>query len=634
MKRSQCQQTLDEIRSYSMTLSESAKKCEGYIQNEIQNLHELLDIKKVDLINEINYILRRRQNTAHKQETIVSLDLRSSEQLRTLLGEAIEDIQNNYLLQTFAYISKRIDDFLLLPATAFDKKSVEFPAIDALGDVKNSLHNLSLQERDEELSFVTSPVKTTGSSFGFNFGSSGAKPSFHRRSLSKPCLNEENRGSTTTRLVRNLSQKHPIFVCSPTNRLGEDETIEGKSAPRKFSVPTLNTGDLTHTQLRPSSSRVPGGKSLSFVEASTTANDHDSWESVRFEDFSIIAEAPVKTKTSRLDESGKPKFRNSVTLYGGPHKTPGVLTARDSQMNNTITRSAEKGRQRTWSFGGHSTSKPQASPKVIIPEEFDSSSSTQTENSNPNLVGLLDKRTIVTVLQSSNEVKLQWNHSVVKDAHLRYSLEFSAGLKVNNIEQFRQLYQGASSTCIVTNLTPKTSYKFRVSPYNIKDDVEENGPWSECVEIKTFDIQCIDRGSISKSANVSLIKNESVVNFFKSGALLGRSPFLFGVHNWQVRIVSIPTQKFDTRNCSSYVQIGVGSKEHKGEDIVGPRISGQALRVGNKIKLEFNVGTRTLSVPGYEPFERIELASCYPVIKFHAGKGSSSAMKCIVQFAS
>ena len=43
-------------------------------------------------------------------------------------------------------------------------------------------------------------------------------------------------------------------------------------------------------------------------------------------------------------------------------------------------------------------------------------------------------------------------------------LQYGIGVKVGGVEQFRQIYKGKAHKCIITDLMPRTSYRFRVAP--------------------------------------------------------------------------------------------------------------------------------------------------------------------------
>jgi hypothetical protein len=68
-------------------------------------------------------------------------------------------------------------------------------------------------------------------------------------------------------------------------------------------------------------------------------------------------------------------------------------------------------------------------------------------------------------------------------------------VKVNNQEQFRQIYKGKAHKCIITDLMPRTTYRFRVAPIVIgtsgddEQQILEQGEWSEISNISTKDNQ-------------------------------------------------------------------------------------------------------------------------------------------------
>ena len=55
------------------------------------------------------------------------------------------------------------------------------------------------------------------------------------------------------------------------------------------------------------------------------------------------------------------------------------------------------------------------------------------------------------------------------------------------VEQFRKIYQGKAHKCIVADLNATTTYRFRVRPVRIIDDVTIEGYWSEVVGVTTLE---------------------------------------------------------------------------------------------------------------------------------------------------
>ncbi len=69
---------------------------------------------------------------------------------------------------------------------------------------------------------------------------------------------------------------------------------------------------------------------------------------------------------------------------------------------------------------------------------------------------------------TSNAVQVIWSHpdemKGFDKKSLTYELQYGVGQKVNKVEQFKKIYQGRAHKCIITDLMPKTNYRFRVVP--------------------------------------------------------------------------------------------------------------------------------------------------------------------------
>lgn len=105
------------------------------------------------------------------------------------------------------------------------------------------------------------------------------------------------------------------------------------------------------------------------------------------------------------------------------------------------------------------------------------------------------KRVFVNTEQTSNAIHLSWLHprnlkkreqkreleeskETITQRELSYVLEYGVGVRVNNEEQFRQIYKGPQHKCIITDLNPKTIYRFRVAPVRKNNEKESQGEWS------------------------------------------------------------------------------------------------------------------------------------------------------------
>lgn len=124
-----------------------------------------------------------------------------------------------------------------------------------------------------------------------------------------------------------------------------------------------------------------------------------------------------------------------------------------------------------------------------------------------------EPRQFTKIIVQSDRVQFQWSHppkgsatvaSEVTDAgsqsscpdpnmlDLQYILEYGCGVKFKGVEQFRKIYQGKAHKCIVADLMPSTTYRFRVRPIRIQisdSDVKETlerGEWSEVIGVSTL----------------------------------------------------------------------------------------------------------------------------------------------------
>lgn len=127
------------------------------------------------------------------------------------------------------------------------------------------------------------------------------------------------------------------------------------------------------------------------------------------------------------------------------------------------------------------------------------------------------KRVFVNTEQTSNAIHLSWLHprgfkrkeERKEKESLRYVLEYGVGVRVNDEEQFRQIYRGPQHKCIITDLNPKTVYRFRVapllgSPAEAEGDApQQQGEWSEILEVMTRDAIAVETRSMGKHARLA-----------------------------------------------------------------------------------------------------------------------------------
>ena len=98
-------------------------------------------------------------------------------------------------------------------------------------------------------------------------------------------------------------------------------------------------------------------------------------------------------------------------------------------------------------------------------------------------------------------------------------LEYGIGVKVDEKEQFRQIYRGKAHKCIITDLMPRTTFRLRVAPIlhiemvlepgHVDEDGDrsekktethtETGEWAEVTNITTKETQTFDVSQTTKS---------------------------------------------------------------------------------------------------------------------------------------
>ena len=117
----------------------------------------------------------------------------------------------------------------------------------------------------------------------------------------------------------------------------------------------------------------------------------------------------------------------------------------------------------------------------------------------------LRKRVFIHVAQTSTSVQVAWSHSskIKSDKKIHYILEYGVGIKMKGEEQFRTIYNGKAHKCIITDLMPRTAYRFKVVPFKVDENgKEEHGECSEIKQINTYDLQDINPSSLGHHANI------------------------------------------------------------------------------------------------------------------------------------
>ncbi|TNV85740.1 hypothetical protein FGO68_gene1972 [Halteria grandinella] len=244
----------------------------------------------------------------------------------------------------------------------------------------------------------------------------------------------------------------------------------------------------------------------------------------------------------------------------------------------------------------------------------------------------LMKRNFVLVAQTSTAIQVAWTHpsknSIYgqKESSLQYVLQYGIGVKVNNQEQFRQIYKGKAHKCIITDLMPRTTYRFRISPILLNDSNQEatQGEWSEITNIQTKDNQTFDLANHSWGANQIAVSNmalqkkkkgtKSSMLFEKAGTLLATYGYSFGEHLWEIKLHFSTTGQANQHGSPSpnhkhsiiassnqsdmtgIMVIGVMNKRFSSTKMIGPVINYSLTRGQLKIRILLDANKKRLIV--------------------------------------
>jgi hypothetical protein len=162
-----------------------------------------------------------------------------------------------------------------------------------------------------------------------------------------------------------------------------------------------------------------------------------------------------------------------------------------------------------------------------------------TLNANP-----LSKRKFLHQASTASAVQVIWSHP--EELHgaekkaLTYELQYGVGEKVNKQEQFRKIYIGRAHKCIITDLMPKTSYRFRVIAVMSQDkEIQNLGEWSDTMTVQTKESQSYDPntfGSCAQYISKNAVNQEKFINFLQAGTILSNYGYSFGEHIWTINI--------------------------------------------------------------------------------------------------
>lgn len=239
-------------------------------------------------------------------------------------------------------------------------------------------------------------------------------------------------------------------------------------------------------------------------------------------------------------------------------------------------------------------------------------------------------RQFIKKLATSTAIQVSWTHPPVPLSDLVYALEYGVGMKVGGIEQFRQVYKGPAHTCIITDLLPKTSYRFRIASVN--KSTNDYGEWSEVVTITTNDAQSVDPTTCGVHASIITRANEKWVQFDRPGTVFASCPLNFSKHCWEVKLVT--TALFMSEESSSTMKIGISSSKSK--NVIGCLLPYSGGKGPVKAKLILDLEARTLTCytqanPHGEVFSSLPEGPLIPAFMNKPAK-SAASVKMLVNF--
>lgn len=238
---------------------------------------------------------------------------------------------------------------------------------------------------------------------------------------------------------------------------------------------------------------------------------------------------------------------------------------------------------------------------------------------------VLEQRKFISKQQSSNAIKLSWNHCI---SPVSYILEYGIGSKASGVEQFRQVYKGSSYNCLITDLLPKTTYRFRVAPC---DENSNQGCWSEILSVSTMDLQTLDESTFKNTASVVKRGEEKWIQFERAGIIQASYSYTFGKQSWEVRVLS--NSFYSNEDTSGVLKIGVTS--YKNKQVVGYSHN-YATSKSLKINVQLDIDNQLLKIKTSENQEpevfSITEGGQFPAFQYRPSKNSRNNVKIMVKF--
>ena len=328
----------------------------------------------------------------------------------------------------------------------------------------------------------------------------------------------------------------------------------------------------------------------------------------------------IQVNLTKAEFPSKINIETCQSIIEGLSLTEDAFCINNSIINNNLPSSISS-YSKSPSLRLKSSDKTSTTPIKSRSNSRESNIILQSIEENP-----LETRVFRKKLQSSTAIQVSWNHPAKVIPNLTYCLEYGVGTKLNNVEQFRQVYKGTAHTCIITDLLPKTSYRFRVSPF-----IGENkGEWSEIITVTTFDYQKIDINTFGAHANIITRAQEKYIQFDKPGVIFGTNAFSFGKYTWEIKVLN-------TLYSSEGNILRVGVSGLKSKVVHGIDLEYQAARGTVKIRVLIDIEAGTMNIISNlantnESVFSLPEGPILPAIQYKPAKSSTAPVRISVDF--
>ncbi|CDW79206.1 UNKNOWN [Stylonychia lemnae] len=499
-----------------------------------------VDRGKTDqMINQIKYQMTKAETDAHKTEHLIRAKTQQLKyQLEIKEKEAISNLhlQKQRILNQLVQDKIEMEDFKLkefFPIKIFEileekVQSKELPVLTVLSQTKyfkkllEQTYNMRKEQsksRDQEQQIALLQINTEvveqkmqqiASFLDQQFASIIKQEQPTRQSQQSPKSQQQQQQQqsnqiTQSLIVQNTSNQKPIIAI-------ETEQLLPKTIP--VHLPGSGNSLIDKSQIEV---QIINQRDSKVGDNSNSSNNNNSKAKVH--QIEVLSQTQnIQKKTIVLGQQST--NMNSTQQNGNRSQEDSKSQSRqtyqskisskqvvESQQNSDKTLKSKTKREKETTPKSYRTGTNIDVDKSV--EAFQEKLSLIQAQSKQNQASLLKKRQFTKTECSSTSIKLQWEHQKEQQfsfgsVTVIYILEYGIGVKVNGVEQFRQVYQGKAHRCIITDLNPRTNYRIRVaaavaSPENQKD-IQEIGDWSDVIQVSTLDNQKINNQTINEES--------------------------------------------------------------------------------------------------------------------------------------